>query len=154
MGAARSQYGWKMFSYKLSMKTIAIAVAFALKYCHANFKMVSRFSCNACYFWFSAQPASGLPNFDWADTIVKKGGHMIGYGLLAGTYWYALGYQKDKRWWAWLLAVLYAMTDEFHQSFVFGRHPSVWDVLIFDNLGALISLWVINRIKQKRSDQA
>ncbi len=79
---------------------------------------------------------------------------MIGYGLLAGTYWYALGYQKDKRWWAWLLAVLYAMTDEFHQSFVFGRHPSVWDVLIFDNLGALISLWAINRIKQKRSDQA
>ncbi len=105
-------------------------------------------------FWFSAQPAPGLPYFDWADKIVKKGGHMIGYALLAGTYWYALGYHKDKRWWAWLLAVLYAMTDEFHQSFVFGRHPSIWDVLIFDDLGALISLWVINRIKQKRSDQA
>jgi VanZ family protein len=60
---------------------------------------------------------------------------------------------KKKRWLAWLLAILYALTDEFHQSYVPGRHPSIWDVLIFDNIGALSSLWLANKyIKQKRPD--
>lgn len=105
-------------------------------------------------FWFSAQSGEELPVFSWADKIVKKSGHMIGYALLAFWYWYALGWQSNRRWLAWLLAVLYAMTDEYHQSFVPFRSPSVWDVLIFDNLGALISLWITNRYmqKQKRPD--
>ena len=92
-------------------------------------------------FWFSAQPAEELPVFSWADTIVKKSGHVIGYGLLAFTYWYGLGMVRQKNWLAWLLAVLFALTDEYHQSFVSGRHPSIWDVLIFDNIGALLSVW-------------
>jgi VanZ family protein len=107
-----------------------------------------------CIFWFSSQPSTSLPNFNWADSIVKKGGHMLGYGLLVLSYLYALGMDSKKRWLAWLLAMLYAATDEFHQSFVLGRHPSVWDILIFDNLGALISLWITSMvIKHKRPDE-
>lgn len=107
----------------------------------------------AVIFVFSAQPSDSLPDFDWADRIVKKGGHMFEYGLLALAYWYALAWDGRRRWLAWLLAFLYACTDEFHQSFVPGRHPSIWDVLIFDNLGAMLSLWLAERyIKQKRSD--
>ena len=102
-------------------------------------------------FWFSSQPASDLPNFDWADKVIKKGGHILGYALLAWSYWYALHLQPNKRKLAWLLAILYAVTDEYHQSFVTGRYPSVWDVLVFDNIGALLSLWITNlAIKQKR----
>ncbi|MBK9782380.1 MAG: VanZ family protein [Anaerolineales bacterium] len=41
---------------------------------------------------------------------------------------------------AWLLAVLYSATDEFHQSFVPGRHAAVTDVLVFDSFGAMIAL--------------
>lgn len=93
-------------------------------------------------FWFSSQPSSEIPTFDWADRIIKKGGHMIGYGLLALSYWRAFDFKEGKRWVIWLLAVLYALTDEFHQSFVPGRSASIWDVLIFDNFGALISLWL------------
>jgi VanZ family protein len=53
----------------------------------------------------------------------------------------------------WLLAVFYAVTDELHQSFVPGRHPSLWDVILFDNFGALISLWLTTKFeKQKRPD--
>ena len=100
-------------------------------------------------FWFSDQPRDVLPYFDWADTIVKKGGHMIGYGLLALSYWYAFAWAGRKRWLAWLFAVLYACTDEFHQTFTPGRHPSMWDVLIFDNFGALISLWLADRYYKK-----
>ena len=56
---------------------------------------------------------------------------------------------------AWLLTILYALTDEYHQSFVAGRHPSIWDVLVFDNLGALLALWLTaNRLKQKRPDES
>jgi VanZ family protein len=105
-------------------------------------------------FIFSAQSTFFLPDLGWADTIMKKGGHMIGYALLALSFWYAFDWKSDKRWLAWLLAVLYAMTDEFHQSYVPGRHPSVWDVVIFDNLGALIAVWFVGWfIKQKRPDQ-
>jgi VanZ family protein len=101
-----------------------------------------------CIFWFSSQPSASLPNFNWADAIVKKGGHVTGYGLLAWSYWHALVYRKEKRWLTWVLVILYAMTDEFHQSFVAGRHSSIWDVLIFDNLGALLSLWITSYRKQ------
>lgn len=93
-------------------------------------------------FIFSSFPSDELPSFDWADFVVKKGAHMLGYGLLALSYWNAFSWSKQRRPFAWLLAVLYAMTDEYHQSFTAGRHPSVWDVLIFDNLGALITLWL------------
>jgi VanZ family protein len=101
-------------------------------------------------FWFSSQPSDELMHFDWADRIVKKGGHMIGYGILAISYWHALSYRSDKRWFAWLLAVLYAVTDEFHQSFVPGRNASLWDVLVFDNLGALFSLWIANLLLEQK----
>jgi len=71
--------------------------------------------------------------------------------MLTFSYWYALGMQREKRWVAWLLAILYALTDEYHQSSVVGRHSSIWDVVVFDNVGALISLWLANQyIKQKR----
>ena len=104
-------------------------------------------------FWFSSQPSSELPNFDWADKLVKKSGHVFEYAILAFWVWYALGMEVDRRWLAWLLAILYAATDEYHQSFVPGRYPSVWDVLIFDNFGALIGLWLANKHKiQKRSE--
>jgi len=68
-------------------------------------------------------------------------------------YWRAFDFKKEKRWIAWLMAVLYAVTDEFHQSFVPGRHPAILDVIIFDNLGALLSLWLVDVYrKQKRPD--
>ena len=91
-------------------------------------------------FFVSARSASELPLFGWADAMIKKGGHMIGYALLALLYWRAFDLKKEKRGVAWLLALMYAVTDEFHQSFVPGRHPSIWDVIVFDNMGSLISL--------------
>ncbi len=87
-------------------------------------------------------------NFGLLDWAVKKGGHMVGYGLLAWSYWFAFDFRADRCWLAWSLALAYAFTDEFHQSFVPGRHPSIWDVVIFDNLGAMIGLWFFDgRIK-------
>jgi len=104
----------------------------------------------AVIFWFSSQPSSELPSFGLVDRIVKKSGHVFEYAVLAYCLWYALYFRKDRRWLAWLIALFYAATDEFHQSFVPGRFSSVWDVVIFDNLGALIGLWLASR---KKNDQ-
>ena len=103
-------------------------------------------------FMLSARPSSDLPNFGWADPIIKKGGHMTGYALLALSYWRAFNFGQGKARLAWCFAILFAVTDEFHQSFVSGRNASIGDVLIFDNLGALVSLWLRNLYKTQRSD--
>jgi len=65
------------------------------------------------------------------------------FGILALLSWRALAGTTDwRRPWAWAFAltVLYAATDELHQGFVTGRHPSATDVGI-DVAGALIGVW-------------
>ena len=102
----------------------------------------------AAIFAISSRPSDDLPSFGGWDYFVKKAGHAVGYGLLALAYLRGLDssarpytcIQVNIYVLAWLLAVLYSVTDEFHQSFVPGRHPSVWDVMLFDNLGAVLAL--------------
>lgn len=107
----------------------------------------------AVIFAFSSTPGNDLPNFGGFDFYAKKAAHMLGYGLLALSYWRGLRFDKKYIWLAWLLAVLYAMTDEFHQSFVAGRHPSLVDVFGFDGIGAAIGLWIsMQFVKSKAMD--
>jgi len=42
------------------------------------------------------------------------------------------------------LSILYAMTDEFHQTFVPGR-TGVWTDVVIDGLGAVAGLWLFRR---------
>jgi VanZ family protein len=101
----------------------------------------------AIIFGFSSIPSREMPSFGGLDFSIKKIGHALGYGLLATAYLHGLG---GKRYWlAWLMALLFSASDEFHQSFVPGRNPSLWDVFLFDNLGALAGLW-IRRFLAKR----
>jgi len=104
-------------------------------------------------FIFSSQPKDNLPDFLGWDYVVKKLSHAIGYGLLALSYLYLLSLDKKRYWLAWLMALLYAITDEFHQSFVPGRGASAFDVLIFDNVGALLGLWLYFRFGRNRDDE-
>jgi VanZ family protein len=107
-------------------------------------------------FFASNTPARSIPDFGPVDVIVKKAGHMLGYALLASAYWYALGFKKNRNWVALLLAILYALTDEFHQSFIPGRHPSLVDVFAFDGGGAalallLLTLWQLRTAFSKKT---
>ncbi len=90
----------------------------------------------AVIFAFSSIPSlnSGLGTWDY---VLRKCAHMTEYGILAILLARATG-----SWaWAFGLAVAYAATDEFHQTFVRGRHGSPVDVGI-DAAGALIGLAV------------
>lgn len=89
-------------------------------------------------------PASRLPFFGELDFLLKKGGHAIGYAMLGLAYFFALPPRLSTgyRWLlALLMAVLFALSDEFHQSFVEGRTSTLRDVGI-DTAGAAIALTV------------
>lgn len=105
-------------------------------------------------FLFSSQPGDNLPTFYSWDYFVKKASHMAGYGLLALSYFHFLKYEKNRYWLAWILAILYAATDEFHQSFVPGRHASAFDVFVFDGFGAMLVLWLYSRFENRQNRKA
>jgi len=101
-------------------------------------------------FLFSARPSTDEQSSIWQN-IIYKGGHVIGYALLTLSLWRGFDFDGKRIWLAWLLSIVYAMSDEYHQTFVPGRHPAVFDVVVYDNLGALISVWFARLlVKQKQ----
>jgi VanZ family protein len=107
----------------------------------------------AVIFAFSSIPSSEMPYFSWADLLVKKSGHIIVFSLLALAYWYALGWNLRRLRLAWLLAFLYAILDEMHQSFVPGRNAWWVDVAIDSTAAALalgVAVWWCGR--EQKSD--
>jgi VanZ family protein len=88
-------------------------------------------------FAFSAQPSldSGLGVI---DLIGRKLIHFAEYALLCFLWWRPLTTVTTPRraaLYAFLIASGYAVTDEFHQSFIEGRHGTPVDWLI-DSAGA------------------
>ena len=81
----------------------------------------------ALIFFFSAQEDLSTGLGVW-DTIGRKIIHMAEYGLLWLLWWRALGYGHPLP--SVIITLLYAASDEFHQSFVEGRNGSPWDVAI------------------------
>jgi VanZ family protein len=93
----------------------------------------------------SAQPADNgiIPHFGAVDFPVRKLVHFLEYALLARLFLRAVrgSAPLDRKHLVWALAltVLYACTDEYHQTFVLGRAGRGFDVLI-DSAGALVAL--------------
>jgi VanZ family protein len=95
----------------------------------------------AVIFYFSAQPAGG--HHAWWVVVVRKLGHITGYALLTGAWWWALRRQVARPLlWAVGISLAYACTDEFHQTFVRGREGTPRDVGI-DAIGMAIAAWLI-----------
>jgi VanZ family protein len=104
-------------------------------------------------FILSAQPS--LPHYPdtLLDLILKKAAHMIEYGILASLLWRALsrgqGALSRSAWvTAFVVSVLYAASDEYHQTFVPGRNGTPVDVGI-DTVGALIALLIVGSLRRK-----
>jgi VanZ family protein len=90
-------------------------------------------------FYLSAQPDLPQPHVGWADLVISSGAHSFVFGVLAVLWARALGERRHALILAFALTMLYALTDEFHQAFVPGRHPDLWD-LVCDGFGAVLGL--------------
>ncbi len=88
-----------------------------------------------------------LNSVEFLDHIVRKGAHVTEFALLAAAWAWPLSKSGLKGMKLALtaigLTVLYAASDEFHQTFVPGRSGEIRDVCI-DSLGALIGYLVFN----------
>lgn len=96
-------------------------------------------------FWFSHQP-SLTTNLGVWDFFLRKAAHMVEFGALTFLIWRAL-----RQHWladratlslAGLAALAYALSDEYHQSFIVGRTATIRDVG-FDLAGILITLALV-----------
>src|SRR3954447_9816536 len=100
------------------------------------------FALMALIFVLSSQPDlnSGLGT---ADLVGRKIVHFLEYALLAFLWWRALRTRVRSgraALAALLLASIYAATDEWHQSYVHGRHATPVDWAI-DTAGAGLAAW-------------
>jgi len=99
----------------------------------------------AIIFALSAQPDLGTGLGGW-DLVLRKLAHMAEFGLLWWLWLRALGQPQA----AAAITLAYAVSDEFHQSFVSGRVGSPVDVLI-DATGVAIAYALWARYSQPRS---
>ena len=108
----------------------------------------------ALIFFLSAQPdlSSGLGAW---DVLLRKLAHAGVYAVLTLLWWRALratgdaggpgGADSRAVAAAWLISIAYAASDEWHQTFVTGRHGSPLDVLIDAAGASAAALWALRR---------
>ena len=107
-------------------------------------------------FFLSAQPDLPHAPGPWFDTLLKKGGHALAFGILAWLYLRVLRGRFSAvatlRLVSAGLAILYAASDEYHQTLVPGRKGRLSDVGI-DTAGVcgamLLHLWLERRRRHR-----
>jgi len=74
------------------------------------------------------------------DTIAGKSAHVVVFAILAWLLWRAY----PQPYFVLVVTILFGISDEIHQLFIFGRTGRFFDVL-FDSIGALLAtLWLAN----------
>lgn len=101
-------------------------------------------------FFLSSQ--SRLPDLSpsFSDSLQDVLGHFVAYGALAVlTFWALEGFGAARpALWALVVALLYGLSDEFHQAFVPGRHPDPLDIAT-DLAGAAAALLAVRLIRTR-----
>ena len=87
----------------------------------------------------SAQPTLPKAPSGLLDLLLKKAAHMGEYAILFLLLWQALRSRSVGL--AGALSVLYAVSDEYHQTFVPGRNGWYGDVIV-DSAGVLLTALV------------
>jgi len=110
-------------------------------------------------FFVSAQPTVPSVPGRW-DLLVKKAMHVLAYAALTYLYLRALRGEEAGEWVSRGvsagLALAYAASDEYHQTFVPGRNGTMVDVAI-DGVGvaaATLLDWWIRRVYRGQEPQA
>ena len=96
----------------------------------------------AMIFFLSSQSSLPSPDDPWINFLLKKTAHFTVFGILAVLFWRVLPRARWAYLVAWALTALYAVSDEYHQSFVALRTPTARDVVI-DMCGAATALFVV-----------
>ncbi|MFZ0676830.1 VanZ family protein [Candidatus Binatus sp.] len=92
-----------------------------------------------------AIPGISAAAVDVCHMLVRKAAHFTEYGIL---FWLLIrGPMAQRPYLALMLCVVYALTDEGHQSFVPGRTASLYDVAL-DSTGALFSHFLTTAIAE------
>jgi VanZ family protein len=96
-------------------------------------------------FGLSSIPTLPTPKIIWWDFVLKKSAHVIEYAILYFLVYRAVNKNPKSEevpktnWFGpFLFCLLYAVSDEYHQKFVPGRHAKPMDIG-FDTLGMVIS---------------
>jgi VanZ family protein len=101
-------------------------------------------------FWLSAQPDLDTGLGVW-DTILRKAGHATEFGVLTLLWYWALRPTVERPLpLAAAIALLYAVSDEYHQSLVESRAGTPIDVGI-DAAGILIAFLLFRYDARVRS---
>jgi len=100
----------------------------------------------AVIFSFSSNPTGRASEIHWEDFLIKKSGHIFVYSVLTiflyrAFFNYRFGEKLSAKY-TFVVNVLYAISDEFHQSFTPGREPTVRDILI-DSFAIVTVLYLI-----------
>lgn len=100
-------------------------------------------------FSFSSMSINKQADFSWLDFVVKKTAHMVEYFVLYWLLFRAVSknnqvVSKKVFGLSIVVAILYALSDEWHQTFVPGREGTLRDVG-FDTIGTLLSYSLIKR---------
>lgn len=87
---------------------------------------------------------------EFLEKFIRKLAHFVEYFVLGLLMLMTLkGYKvKNAYLVAFILCVIYASSDEFHQSFVLNRYASVFDVLL-DSSGSFLAIFFSNLIDNK-----
>jgi VanZ family protein len=107
----------------------------------------------AAIFFLSAQPSDG--HHPPLVVVLRKLAHVTEYAILTLCWWRALrglGVARANRAAVALavaIALLYSASDEFHQTFISGRHGTPVDVLI-DAIGMTIAAVIASRAYARR----
>lgn len=94
-------------------------------------------------FTISSIPTLPKAGFIWWDFVFKKSAHVVEYAVLYTVLHQSLKQPKSTRT-IFLFAIAFALSDEFHQSFVIGRTAKLLDVG-FDVLGLIIAFFVTSK---------
>ncbi len=93
-----------------------------------------------------AEPGDFIWDFIWG--FLSNGAHVFVFGILASLVFLRL---RGRSGWRSVIAVacssVYGVVDEWHQSYVFGRHPSAWD-WVTDTFGSVmfcaVLVWLLD----------
>lgn len=109
----------------------------------------------AVIFWVSAQPYDGH-EMAWWEVVGRNLGHFGGYALLAAAWVWALaGRVRRPLIWALaaILALLYAIADEYHQTFIEGR-TGTWEDVVIDSAGIAAAIFVSRRAQAAKTSRS